>query len=399
MKQPMNTIDITGARTHNLKNISLSIPRDRLTVITGLSGSGKSSLAFDTLYAEGQRRYVESLSSYARQFLDLMDKPDVDSITGLSPAISIEQKSTSHNPRSTVGTITEIHDYLRLLFARAGEPVCPTHHIVLRAQTVTEMTDAVLKKPEGTKIMILAPVVRNRKGEYKELLSELSRQGYIRAMIDGELCDLSDPPELKLRVKHTIEVVVDRLRVRPDARQRIAESFETALKLADGIAYAAEMDNPEKRDVFSEKFSCPECGYSISEIEPRLFSFNNPSGACPECGGLGQKEFIDPKKVLQTPPFQSMTARSAAGITGAPSPTRCLRASRSSTASALRFPTLRSARKTGRGSGTAPALMSSTSITRARTAAPATSTAPLRASSPIWRGASARPRPALSARS
>lgn len=299
MKQPMNTIDITGARTHNLKNISLSIPRDRLTVITGLSGSGKSSLAFDTLYAEGQRRYVESLSSYARQFLDLMDKPDVDSITGLSPAISIEQKSTSHNPRSTVGTITEIHDYLRLLFARAGEPVCPTHHIVLRAQTVTEMTDAVLKKPEGTKIMILAPVVRNRKGEYKELLSELSRQGYIRAMIDGELCDLSDPPELKLRVKHTIEVVVDRLRVRPDARQRIAESFETALKLADGIAYAAEMDNPEKRDVFSEKFSCPECGYSISEIEPRLFSFNNPSGACPECGGLGQKEFIDPKKVLR----------------------------------------------------------------------------------------------------
>lgn len=295
----MNTIDITGARTHNLKNISLSIPRDRLTVITGLSGSGKSSLAFDTLYAEGQRRYVESLSSYARQFLDLMDKPDVDSITGLSPAISIEQKSTSHNPRSTVGTITEIHDYLRLLFARAGEPVCPTHHIVLRAQTVTEMTDAVLKKPEGTKIMILAPVVRNRKGEYKELLSELSRQGYIRAMIDGELCDLSDPPELKLRVKHTIEVVVDRLRVRPDARQRIAESFETALKLADGIAYAAEMDNPEKRDVFSEKFSCPECGYSISEIEPRLFSFNNPSGACPECGGLGQKEFIDPKKVLR----------------------------------------------------------------------------------------------------
>ena len=299
MKQPMNTIEITGARTHNLKNISLSIPRDKLTVITGLSGSGKSSLAFDTLYAEGQRRYVESLSSYARQFLDLMDKPDVDSITGLSPAISIEQKSTSHNPRSTVGTITEIHDYLRLLFARAGEPVCPTHHIVLKAQTVTEMTDAVLRKPEGTKIMILAPVVRNRKGEYKELLSELSRQGYIRAMIDGELCDLSDPPVLKLRIKHTIEVVVDRLRVRPDARQRIAESFETALKLADGIAYAAEMENPEKRDVFSEKFSCPECGYSISEIEPRLFSFNNPSGACPECGGLGQKEFIDPKKVLR----------------------------------------------------------------------------------------------------
>ena len=387
----MNTIDITGARTHNLKNISLSIPRDRLTVITGLSGSGKSSLAFDTLYAEGQRRYVESLSSYARQFLDLMDKPDVDSITGLSPAISIEQKSTSHNPRSTVGTITEIHDYLRLLFARAGEPVCPTHHIVLKAQTVTEMTDAVLRKPEGTKIMILAPVVRNRKGEYKELLSELSRQGYIRAMIDGELCDLSDPPVLKLRIKHTIEVVVDRLRVRPDARQRIAESFETALKLADGIAYAAEMENPEKRDVFSEKFSCPECGYSISEIEPRLFSFNNPSGACPES--------LIRRRSSATHRSQSMTAPSAAGITGAPSPTRCLRASRSSTASALRFPTLRSARKTGRGSGTAPALMSSTSITRARTAAPATSTVPLRASSPIWKGACARQRQALSARS
>ncbi len=299
----MDRIEIRGARTHNLKNISLSIPRDKLVVITGLSGSGKSSLAFDTLYAEGQRRYVESLSPYARQFLSLMDKPDVDHIEGLSPAISIEQKSTSHNPRSTVGTITEIYDYLRLLFARVGEPRCPNHGTSLKAQTVTMMVDQVLAIPEGTKLMILAPVVVNRKGEYKQLLASLLHDGFIRVRIDGDICDLSDPPELELRKKHTIEVVIDRFRVKPDIKQRLAESFETALKLADGIAYVDYMDQSNEGDmlVFSDKFACPLCGYSVKELEPRLFSFNNPSGACPACAGLGVTEHIDPRKVVTNP--------------------------------------------------------------------------------------------------
>ena len=296
----MDTIDIRGARTHNLKNINLTIPRDKLIVITGLSGSGKSSLAFDTLYAEGQRRYVESLSAYARQFLSLMEKPDVDSIEGLSPAISIEQKSTSHNPRSTVGTITEIYDYLRLLFARVGEPRCPDHDVPLTAQTISEMVDKVLSLPEESKMMLLAPVVKNRKGEHVKLLDSLAAQGYIRARIDGEICDLSDPPELALQKKHTIEVVVDRFKVRSDLATRLAESFETALELSGGTAVVADMDNPKAEElVFSANFACPHCGYSVPELEPRLFSFNNPAGACPTCDGLGVQQFFDESRVVQ----------------------------------------------------------------------------------------------------
>ena len=296
----MDTIDIRGARTHNLKNINLTIPRDKLIVITGLSGSGKSSLAFDTLYAEGQRRYVESLSAYARQFLSLMEKPDVDSIEGLSPAISIEQKSTSHNPRSTVGTITEIYDYLRLLFARVGEPRCPDHDVPLTAQTISQMVDKVLSLPEESKMMLLAPVVKNRKGEHVKLLDSLAAQGYIRARIDGEICDLSDPPELALQKKHTIEVVVDRFKVRSDLATRLAESFETALELSGGTAVVADMDNPEAEElVFSANFACPHCGYSVPELEPRLFSFNNPAGACPTCDGLGVQQFFDESRVVQ----------------------------------------------------------------------------------------------------
>ena len=296
----MDTIDIRGARTHNLKNINLTIPRDKLIVITGLSGSGKSSLAFDTLYAEGQRRYVESLSAYARQFLSLMEKPDVDSIEGLSPAISIEQKSTSHNPRSTVGTITEIYDYLRLLFARVGEPRCPDHDVPLTAQTISQMVDKVLSLPEESKMMLLAPVVKNRKGEHVKLLDSLSAQGYIRARIDGEICDLSDPPELALQKKHTIEVVVDRFKVRSDLATRLAESFETALELSGGTAVVADMDNPKAEElVFSANFACPHCGYSVPELEPRLFSFNNPAGACPTCDGLGVQQFFDESRVVQ----------------------------------------------------------------------------------------------------
>ena len=296
----MDTIDIRGARTHNLKNINLTIPRDKLIVITGLSGSGKSSLAFDTLYAEGQRRYVESLSAYARQFLSLMEKPDVDSIEGLSPAISIEQKSTSHNPRSTVGTITEIYDYLRLLFARVGEPRCPDHDVPLTAQTISQMVDKVLSLPEESKMMLLAPVVKNRKGEHVKLLDSLAAQGYIRARIDGEICDLSDPPELALQKKHTIEVVVDRFKVRPDLATRLAESFETALELSGGTAVVADMDNPKAEElVFSANFACPHCGYSVPELEPRLFSFNNPAGACPTCDGLGVQQFFDESRVVQ----------------------------------------------------------------------------------------------------
>lgn len=298
----MKQIDIRGARTHNLKNINLILPRDKFIVITGLSGSGKSSLAFDTLYAEGQRRYVESLSAYARQFLSLMEKPDVDHIEGLSPAISIEQKSTSHNPRSTVGTVTEIHDYLRLLFARVGEPRCPDHDIPLTAQTISQMVDRVLEEPEGKRLMLLAPVVKNRKGEHVKLLENLTANGYIRARIDGEICDLSDPPKLELQKKHTIEVVVDRFKVREDIKTRLAESFETALDLSGSTAVIADMDDPNAEELmFSSSFACPHCGYSLHELEPRLFSFNNPAGACPTCDGLGVEQFFDPNKVVQNP--------------------------------------------------------------------------------------------------
>jgi excinuclease ABC subunit A len=295
----MKQIRIRGARTHNLKNINVDLPRDQLVVITGLSGSGKSSLAFDTLYAEGQRRYVESLSSYARQFLSMMEKPDVDHIEGLSPAISIEQKSTSHNPRSTVGTITEIHDYLRLLFAKVGQPRCPEHGNVLEAQTVSQMVDTVLALPEDTKVMILSPVVRERKGEHVELIQELRGQGFVRARIDGVMVELDQAPALDLRKKHTIEVVIDRLKVREDVRVRLAESFETALRLADGIAGLGWMDEPKRAiRIFSSKFSCPDCGYSLPELSPRLFSFNSPVGACAACDGLGIKEIFDPALVV-----------------------------------------------------------------------------------------------------
>ncbi|EGR1169735.1 TPA: excinuclease ABC subunit UvrA [Vibrio parahaemolyticus] len=295
----MDKIEVRGARTHNLKDINLTIPRDKLTVITGLSGSGKSSLAFDTLYAEGQRRYVESLSAYARQFLSLMEKPDVDHIEGLSPAISIEQKSTSHNPRSTVGTITEVYDYLRLLYARVGEPRCPTHHAPLAAQTVSQMVDKVLELPEGSKMMLLAPIVKERKGEHVKTLENLAAQGFIRARIDGETCVLSDPPTLELHKKHTIEVVVDRFKVRPDLQQRLAESFETTLELSGGIAVVAPMDGDGEEIIFSANFACPQCGYSMQELEPRLFSFNNPAGACGTCDGLGVQQYFDPSRVIQ----------------------------------------------------------------------------------------------------
>ncbi len=296
----MDTIAVRGARTHNLQNINLDIPRDKLIVITGLSGSGKSSLAFDTLYAEGQRRYVESLSAYARQFLSMMEKPDVDHIEGLSPAISIEQKSTSHNPRSTVGTITEIYDYLRLLFARVGEPRCPHHDQPLDAQTVSQMVDQVLALPADKRIMILAPVVSERKGEHLHVFQELMSNGFIRARINGLVVDLDDSPKLDKNKKHTIEAVVDRLRIRPDMQQRLAESFETALDLTEGIARVADMDDPAEDElVFSARFACPVCGYSISELEPRMFSFNNPAGACQTCDGLGVKQFFDPTLVIQ----------------------------------------------------------------------------------------------------
>lgn len=295
----MDEIVVRGARTHNLKNIDLSIPRNKLVVITGLSGSGKSSLAFDTLYAEGQRRYVESLSTYARQFLSMMDKPDMDQISGLSPAISIEQKSTSHNPRSTVGTITEIYDYLRLLFARAGDPYCPDHNLKLEAQTVSQMVDQVLALPEGTPMMLLAPVIRDRKGEHVHIFHELKAGGFIRARVDGIVTELDYPPDLEKNKKHTIEVVIDRFKVRPDLSQRLAESFETALQIASGLAVVSYMDEGAGADtVFSSLFACPECGHSITELEPRLFSFNNPAGACESCDGLGMKQFFDQKKVI-----------------------------------------------------------------------------------------------------
>jgi excinuclease ABC subunit A len=296
----MEFIKIRGARTHNLKNISLDLPRNKMIVITGLSGSGKSSLAFDTLYAEGQRRYVESLSAYARQFLARMDKPDVDLIEGLSPAISIEQKSTSHNPRSTVGTVTEIHDYLRLLYARAGDPECPEHGIKLEAQTVSQMVDSVLKLPEDTKLMILAPVVRERKGEQLDLFEDLKAQGFVRLRVDGKVYEMDSLPQLAKTTKHSVDVVVDRLKIKEDMKQRIAESLETALRLANGKAIALEMDT-EKEHLFSAKFSCPVCDYSLVELEPRLFSFNNPMGACPKCEGLGNVNFFDPKRVVAFP--------------------------------------------------------------------------------------------------
>ncbi|MEM7002342.1 MAG: excinuclease ABC subunit UvrA [Pseudomonadota bacterium] len=298
----MDTISVRGARTHNLRNINLELPRDKLVIVTGLSGSGKSSLAFDTLYAEGQRRYVESLSAYARQFLSMMEKPDVDHIEGLSPAISIEQKSTSHNPRSTVGTITEIYDYLRLLFARVGEPRCPDHDLPLAAQTVSQMVDQVLGQDEGTRIMVLAPVISERKGEHLHVFQELRSNGFIRARIDGIVVDLDATPDLDKNKKHTIEAVVDRLRVRPDMQQRLAESFETALELSDGVALVCDMDDEHAEDmVFSARFACPTCGYSISELEPRMFSFNNPAGACEACDGLGVTNFFDPELVVADP--------------------------------------------------------------------------------------------------
>ena len=295
----MKFIDIRGARTHNLRNLDLKLPRDKLIVFTGLSGSGKSSLAFDTIYAEGQRRYVESLSAYARQFLSMMEKPDVDHIDGLSPAISIEQKSTSHNPRSTVGTVTEIYDYLRLLYARAGTPCCPDHDITLEAQTVGQMVDLVLALPEGTRLMLLAPIVADRKGEHVQLMADLQAQGFIRARIDGEIYELDQPPALDLRKKHNIDAIVDRFKVTEDVRLRLAESFETALRLADGVARIAHIDDVDKEEIiFSDRFACKICGYSLTELEPRLFSFNNPTGACPTCDGLGVKQFFDPERVV-----------------------------------------------------------------------------------------------------
>ncbi|RLA21759.1 MAG: excinuclease ABC subunit A, partial [Gammaproteobacteria bacterium] len=294
----MDTISIRGARTHNLKNIDLDLPRDSLIVITGLSGSGKSSLAFDTIYAEGQRRYVESLSAYARQFLSMMEKPDVDHIEGLSPAISIEQKSTSHNPRSTVGTITEIYDYLRLLYARAGTPCCPEHGLSLEAQTVSQMVDHVLEQPEGERWMLLAPIVNQRKGEHIQLLEDIQAQGFIRARVDGKVYELDELPDLDAKKKHTIEVIVDRFKIRDDIKLRLAESFETALRIAEGVATAVNMDDDSKQLVFSEKYACSQCGYSITELEPRIFSFNNPKGACPACDGLGIKQHFDPELVV-----------------------------------------------------------------------------------------------------
>lgn len=297
----MDHISIRGARTHNLKNIDVDLPRDKLIVITGLSGSGKSSLAFDTIYAEGQRRYVESLSAYARQFLSMMEKPDMDSIEGLSPAISIEQKSTSHNPRSTVGTVTEIYDYLRLLFARTGIPHCPKHGEPLTIQTVSQMVDLTLEKEPETAWMMLAPVIRSRKGQHRDVLEQMQAQGFVRVRIDGEICEIDDTPTLDPKVKHDIEVVVDRFKIRPDLKQRLAESFETALRLADGIAWIMPWKGKAEPEVFSARFACPVCGYSINDMEPRLFSFNSPHGACSSCDGLGSMSVFDRERVITDP--------------------------------------------------------------------------------------------------
>ena len=309
----MDTISLRGARTHNLQNVDIDLPRDKLIIVTGLSGSGKSSLAFDTIYAEGQRRYVESLSAYARQFLSMMEKPDIDHIEGLSPAISIEQKSTSHNPRSTVGTITEIYDYIRLMFARVGEPRCPDHGQVLEAQTISQMVDQVLAMPAGRAMMLLAPVVRARKGEHVQVFESLSRQGFVRAFVDGEVIMLDDSPPLELHKKHDIDVVIDRFKIREDLKQRLAESFETAIELGDGVARIRAMDEPTAEEVlFSARFACPQCGYSISELEPRLFSFNNPAGACSRCDGLGGIQYFDEERVVQRPE-QSLPAGAIRG--------------------------------------------------------------------------------------
>jgi len=311
----VENIVIRGARTHNLKDINLKLPREKLIVITGLSGSGKSSLAFDTIYAEGQRRYVESLSAYARQFLSLMEKPDVDVIEGLSPAISIEQKATSHNPRSTVGTITEIYDYMRLLYARVGDPRCPDHDVTLEAQTVSQMVDQTMALPDGSKILLMAPVVKDRKGTHINLLESMHAQGYIRARVDGLVIDLSEPPELKKNFKHDIDIIIDRLVIKQGNQQRMAESFETALLLAEGVAEIAvlnENGDADKSLVFSARYACPHCGYSLSELEPRLFSFNNPVGACTGCDGLGNKQFFDPKQII----FDDGVSLSAGAIKG-----------------------------------------------------------------------------------
>ena len=299
----MKQISIRGARMHNLANISLDLPRNKLIVITGLSGSGKSSLAFDTIYAEGQRRYVESLSAYARQFLSLMEKPDVDHIEGLSPAISIEQKSTSHNPRSTVGTVTEIHDYLRLLFARIGEPRCPQHELPLRAQTISQMVDQVMAMDDGERLLLLAPMIQERKGEHTQVIEQLRAQGFIRARIDGVVIELDSAPELIKNNKHTIEAVVDRLVVKDGIEQRLAESFETALDLSDGLVHVLTQprEGAAAQYVFSARYACPECGYSLSELEPRLFSFNNPAGACPGCDGLGLRQLLDSYRIIRDP--------------------------------------------------------------------------------------------------
>ena len=309
----MDTISLRGARTHNLQNVNIDLPRNKLIIVTGLSGSGKSSLAFDTIYAEGQRRYVESLSAYARQFLSMMEKPDIDHIEGLSPAISIEQKSTSHNPRSTVGTITEIYDYIRLMYARVGEPRCPDHGEVLEAQTISQMVDQVLAMKEGQALMLLAPVVRGRKGEHVQVFDSLSRQGFVRAFVDGEVVMLEDPPVLELHKKHDIDVVIDRFKVRDELQQRLAESFETAIDLGDGVARIREIDGPPSSEIlFSARFACPQCGYSIGELEPRLFSFNNPAGACSRCDGLGGVQYFDEERVVQRPD-QSLPAGAIRG--------------------------------------------------------------------------------------
>ncbi|MEO0424944.1 MAG: excinuclease ABC subunit UvrA, partial [Pseudomonadota bacterium] len=298
----MSVINVRGARTHNLRDVDVTLPRDRLIVITGLSGSGKSSLAFDTIYAEGQRRYVESLSAYARQFLSLMEKPDVDHIDGLSPAISIEQKSTSHNPRSTVGTVTEIYDYLRLLFARAGIPRCPDHEVDLVAQTVSQMVDHVLALPDGQRMMMLAPMIRGRKGEHAALFDDLRARGFVRARVDGELVELDEAPPLDARKRHDIDVVVDRFRVRDDLKLRLAESFETALALGNGVASVISLESPDDAPiVFSDRFACRFCGFSIPELEPRLFSFNNPAGACGTCDGLGVTRYFDANRIVTHP--------------------------------------------------------------------------------------------------
>jgi excinuclease ABC subunit A len=385
---------VRGARTHNLKNIDLDLPKHALVVITGLSGSGKSSLAFDTLYAEGQRRYVESLSAYARQFLQLMDKPDVDVIEGLSPAISIEQKATSHNPRSTVGTVTEIHDYLRLLYARAGTPFCPDHGQPLQAQSVSQMVDAVLALPEGTKLMVLAPVVRDRKGEFTELFQDMQAQGYVRFRVDGVIVEALNLPTLKKAEKHDIDVVIDRLKTGEGMKQRLAESFEAALRIADGRAIGYEMDTGAEH-LFSAKFACPICSYSLPELEPRLFSFNSPVGACPHCDGLGVQTLFDPERVVAFPAWRWARAPSRAGTAATPTPSRCWRAWPRTTAWMSSCPSRNCPRPSAAWCSTARARRRSPSPTRpragaARCAASSAAT-PSKASSPTSSGASARP--------